>query len=232
MAKSELGTKRIDPETGRKFYDLNKDPIVSPYTGKTYPLSYFESGGRQSPGGGGGRGARTRHRGRSPRCRFARGRRRRGEGRRRRPARSRRRRCRSRRRRRGRVPRGRRGRRRRRDRHYRRRRRRRKLRFGKWVTVFRRNLDEQEASSQAWAVTQLLGALGRGCPAAGNLPRRGLILCEGKVRSRLRRRFPGTVYPPARAPAASRNDGAIAQLGERLHGMQEVSGSIPLGSTI
>ncbi len=28
-----------------------------------------------------------------------------------------------------------------------------------------------------------------------------------------------------------RPDGAIAQLGERLHGMQEVSGSIPLGST-
>ena len=27
------------------------------------------------------------------------------------------------------------------------------------------------------------------------------------------------------------NYGAIAQLGERLHGMQEVSGSIPLGST-
>lgn len=26
--------------------------------------------------------------------------------------------------------------------------------------------------------------------------------------------------------------GALAQLGERLHGMQEVSGSIPLGSTI
>ena len=35
VAKSELGTKRIDPETGRKFYDLNKDPIVSPYTGKS-----------------------------------------------------------------------------------------------------------------------------------------------------------------------------------------------------
>ena len=44
MAKTELGTKRIDPETGRKFYDLNKDPIVSPYTGKTYPRSFFESG--------------------------------------------------------------------------------------------------------------------------------------------------------------------------------------------
>ena len=44
MAKPELGTKRIDPETGRKFYDLNKDPIVSPYTGKSYPRSYFEAG--------------------------------------------------------------------------------------------------------------------------------------------------------------------------------------------
>ena len=42
VAKPELGTKRICPETGRKFYDLNKDPIVSPYTGKEYPLSYFE----------------------------------------------------------------------------------------------------------------------------------------------------------------------------------------------
>ena len=43
MAKPELGTKRVDPETGRKFYDLNKDPIVSPFTGKTYPVSYFEA---------------------------------------------------------------------------------------------------------------------------------------------------------------------------------------------
>jgi uncharacterized protein (TIGR02300 family) len=42
VAKPELGTKRVDPETGRKFYDLNKDPIVSPYTGKSYPLSYFQ----------------------------------------------------------------------------------------------------------------------------------------------------------------------------------------------
>jgi uncharacterized protein (TIGR02300 family) len=48
VAKSELGTKRIDPETGRKFYDLNKDPIVSPYTGKSYPRSYFESGGEKA----------------------------------------------------------------------------------------------------------------------------------------------------------------------------------------
>jgi uncharacterized protein (TIGR02300 family) len=43
VVKPELGTKRIDPETGRKFYDLNKDPIVSPYTGKSYPRTYFES---------------------------------------------------------------------------------------------------------------------------------------------------------------------------------------------
>ncbi|WEX09510.1 TIGR02300 family protein [Chelativorans sp. AA-79] len=44
MVKPELGTKRICPETGRKFYDLNKDPIVSPYTGNSYPRSFFESG--------------------------------------------------------------------------------------------------------------------------------------------------------------------------------------------
>ena len=42
MAKPELGTKRMDPETGQKFYDLGKDPIVSPYTGKSYPLTFFE----------------------------------------------------------------------------------------------------------------------------------------------------------------------------------------------
>ena len=42
MAREDRGTKREDPETGKKFYDLNKDPIVSPYTGKSYPRSYFE----------------------------------------------------------------------------------------------------------------------------------------------------------------------------------------------
>jgi uncharacterized protein (TIGR02300 family) len=41
VSKPELGTKRIDPETGKKFYDLNRDPVVSPYTGKAYPLSFF-----------------------------------------------------------------------------------------------------------------------------------------------------------------------------------------------
>lgn len=43
MAKDERGTKREDPDTGKKFYDLNKDPIVSPYTGKSYPRSYFDT---------------------------------------------------------------------------------------------------------------------------------------------------------------------------------------------
>lgn len=46
MAKPELGTKRVCPVTGRKFYDLNKDPIVSPFTGETYPRSYFEPAAR------------------------------------------------------------------------------------------------------------------------------------------------------------------------------------------
>jgi uncharacterized protein (TIGR02300 family) len=38
VAKPELGTKRVCPETGRKFYDLNKDPVISPYTGKVVPV--------------------------------------------------------------------------------------------------------------------------------------------------------------------------------------------------
>src|SRR6218665_839192 len=85
LAKDDRGTKREDPETGKKFYDLNKDPIVSPYTGKSYPRSYFEQGtrGRAAPerdeeeeeegegeegggpgGGGGGGGRRKRGGGR------------------------------------------------------------------------------------------------------------------------------------------------------------------------
>lgn len=42
MAKPELGIKRVCPVTGRKFYDLNRDPVVSPYSGQAYPRSYFE----------------------------------------------------------------------------------------------------------------------------------------------------------------------------------------------
>jgi uncharacterized protein (TIGR02300 family) len=38
VAKPELGIKRVCPDTGRKFYDLNKDPVISPYTGKVVPV--------------------------------------------------------------------------------------------------------------------------------------------------------------------------------------------------
>ena len=34
MSKDKLGKKRVCPTTGKKFYDLNKDPAVSPYTGE------------------------------------------------------------------------------------------------------------------------------------------------------------------------------------------------------
>ena len=39
MVKPELGTKRVCPVTGRKFYDLNKDPVISPYTGQIVPIT-------------------------------------------------------------------------------------------------------------------------------------------------------------------------------------------------
>ena len=33
MPKEEWGVKRVCPTTGKRFYDLNKNPIISPYTG-------------------------------------------------------------------------------------------------------------------------------------------------------------------------------------------------------
>lgn len=42
MARPELGVKRICPTTGKKFYDLNRDPIVSPYTGEVLQRAMFE----------------------------------------------------------------------------------------------------------------------------------------------------------------------------------------------
>ena len=38
MPKAEWGTKRICPTTGKRFYDLNKSPIVSPYTGEVVDI--------------------------------------------------------------------------------------------------------------------------------------------------------------------------------------------------
>jgi uncharacterized protein (TIGR02300 family) len=49
VAKPELGTKRICPDTGRKFYDLNKDPAISPYTGKAVPVETPAARGRPEP---------------------------------------------------------------------------------------------------------------------------------------------------------------------------------------
>ena len=42
MAKSEFGTKRICLTTGKKFYDLNKNPVISPYTGEVVPIAPVE----------------------------------------------------------------------------------------------------------------------------------------------------------------------------------------------
>ncbi len=38
MPKQEWGTKRTCPTTGKRFYDLNRSPIVSPYTGEVVDI--------------------------------------------------------------------------------------------------------------------------------------------------------------------------------------------------
>lgn len=43
MAKEEWGVKRLCPTTGQRFYDLNKDPIISPYTGEVVELDTGKS---------------------------------------------------------------------------------------------------------------------------------------------------------------------------------------------
>ena len=61
MAKSEFGTKRICPTTGKKFYDLNKNPVISPYTGEVVPIApvepprYRSGAARAAPGRAGPR---------------------------------------------------------------------------------------------------------------------------------------------------------------------------------
>ena len=49
MAKSDLGTKRICPTTGKKFYDLNKNPVISPYTGQVVPIETAPTRSRPEP---------------------------------------------------------------------------------------------------------------------------------------------------------------------------------------
>ena len=43
MPKEEWGVKRLCPTTGKRFYDLNKVPIVSPYTGETIEMENGKS---------------------------------------------------------------------------------------------------------------------------------------------------------------------------------------------
>ncbi|MBT0958077.1 TIGR02300 family protein [Alphaproteobacteria bacterium KMM 3653] len=38
MPKEEWGVKRLCPTTGKRFYDLGRDPIVSPYTGEVVEI--------------------------------------------------------------------------------------------------------------------------------------------------------------------------------------------------
>ncbi len=38
MPKEEWGVKRVCTTTGKRFYDLNKSPIVSPYTNEVVEL--------------------------------------------------------------------------------------------------------------------------------------------------------------------------------------------------
>ena len=43
MPKEEWGTKRLCPTTGKRFYDLNANPIVSPYTGEVVNIDTGKS---------------------------------------------------------------------------------------------------------------------------------------------------------------------------------------------
>ena len=38
MPKEEWGVKRVCPTTGKRFYDLNRGPVISPYTGEVVPV--------------------------------------------------------------------------------------------------------------------------------------------------------------------------------------------------
>lgn len=39
MPRPELGNKLTCPTTGRKFYDLGRSPVVSPYSGEIVPIA-------------------------------------------------------------------------------------------------------------------------------------------------------------------------------------------------
>ncbi|WP_372989580.1 TIGR02300 family protein [Sulfitobacter sp.] len=43
MPNEEWGTKRLCPTTGKRFYDLNKNPIISPYSGEVVEVDNSKS---------------------------------------------------------------------------------------------------------------------------------------------------------------------------------------------
>jgi uncharacterized protein (TIGR02300 family) len=43
MPNEEWGVKRICPTTGKRFYDLNQVPIISPYTGEKVEMENGKS---------------------------------------------------------------------------------------------------------------------------------------------------------------------------------------------
>ena len=43
MPKEEWGVKRLCPTTGKRFYDLNKSPTISPYTGEVVEFEVGKS---------------------------------------------------------------------------------------------------------------------------------------------------------------------------------------------
>jgi uncharacterized protein (TIGR02300 family) len=44
MPKEEWGVKRVCPTTGKRFYDMNRSPIVSPYTGEVVTIETGKAG--------------------------------------------------------------------------------------------------------------------------------------------------------------------------------------------
>jgi uncharacterized protein (TIGR02300 family) len=46
MPKEEWGVKRVCPTTGKRFYDLGRSPVVSPYSGEVLDL---DAPGRKTP---------------------------------------------------------------------------------------------------------------------------------------------------------------------------------------
>ncbi len=43
MPNEEWGTKRLCPTTGKRFFDLNKNPIISPYSGEVVEVDSSKS---------------------------------------------------------------------------------------------------------------------------------------------------------------------------------------------